>query len=238
MLKNSGKYKLIVKRKNKKNLSMIVEAGTVIVSVPNYYTDDLVQDYVDSKEKWIQKQLDKEKLQPKFVEKNFLNGEKFRFLGKEVYLNIEIGDKNQVDFENDIISVRVKDNLEIKDTLKNWFKNQANEIFTKKTVEFCKILEIEYPKVNIKQYKTKWAQCKRKKLNDNFVYEVSYDWRIIQASLKVIDYIIIHELCHIKVFDHSKDFWSLVNYYFKETSDYKNWLDENAFTLYWEAPTS
>ena len=78
MSKNSGKYKLIVKRKNKKNLSMIVEAGTVIVSVPNYYTDDLVQDYVDSKEKWIQKQLDwvqkQEKLRPKFVEKNFLNG--------------------------------------------------------------------------------------------------------------------------------------------------------------------
>ena len=59
MSKNSGKYKLIVKRKNKKNLSMIVEAGTVIVSVPNYYTDDLVQDYVDSKEKWIQKQITK-----------------------------------------------------------------------------------------------------------------------------------------------------------------------------------
>ncbi len=236
MSKNNGKYKLIIKRKSKKNLSMIVEAGTVTVAVPNDYTDDLVKYYVDSKEKWIQKQLHKEKSQPKFIERSFINGEKFKFLGKEVNLSINLFGKNPVDFENNIISVRVKDNLEIKDSLKNWFKSQANEIFTNKTIEFCKILEIECPKVIIKQYKTKWAQCKRKKLNDNFTYEVTYDWRIIQAPIEVIDYIVIHELCHIKVFGHSKDFWSLVNHYFKEANNYKNWLDENAFSLYWESP--
>ena len=83
-------FELVIKRKNKRGLSIVVEAGTVIVSVPEFYHDDEIDYYINSKKDWILKQLDKEKGMPKFKERKFINGEIFKFLGKDIKLNMNL----------------------------------------------------------------------------------------------------------------------------------------------------
>ena len=87
------------------------------------------------------------------------------------------------------------------------------------------LIGVSAKKLLFGKYKSKWGSCNSNKI-------ISYDWRIIMAPLEVIHYLIIHELCHIKHPNHSKNFW---NYVEKYMSDYKiqtKWLKINSHKLF------
>ena len=129
-------FELVVKRKNKRGLSIIVEAGTVIVSAPDFYYDDEIDYYINSKKDWILKQLDKEKGMPKFKEKKFINGEILKFLGKDIELNFIDGNHTKLLFSDGILNVKTKNKEKRRSAVEKWYKNPAKEIFTKKQLRF------------------------------------------------------------------------------------------------------
>ncbi|MDP2363088.1 MAG: M48 family metallopeptidase, partial [Ignavibacteria bacterium] len=82
-------------------------------------------------------------------------------------------------------------------------KGQALKLAKQKIEEFNAIYNFRYQKISIRNQKTRWGSCSRKG-NLNFSY------RIIHLPEKHFDYIVVHELCHLKELNHSRDFWSLV----------------------------
>ena len=95
------------------------------------------------------------------------------------------------------------------DYLKN--KDKAFEIVRRKVEYFSQIYKYEYNKISIKNQKTRWGSCSRKG-------NLNFNYKIIFLSEKQVDYIIVHEICHLKEFNHSRKFWNLVaktlpNYY-------------------------
>lgn len=82
-------------------------------------------------------------------------------------------------------------------------KQKAINLINERTEKFNKIYKFKFNRINIKNQKTRWGSCS-KKGNLNFNY------RIIYLSDKMIDYIVVHELCHLKEFNHSQKFWNLV----------------------------
>jgi len=90
-------------------------------------------------------------------------------------------------------------------------KEEALNFIEKRTKHFNKIYNLRFNKINIKNQKTRWGSCS-KKGNLNFNY------KILLLPKYIADYIIVHELCHLKEFNHSRKFWNLVaksipNYY-------------------------
>ena len=229
-------FELVIKRKNKRGLSIVVEAGTVIVSVPEFYHDDEIDYYINSKKDWILKQLDKEKGMPKFKERKFINGEIFKFLGKDIELNFIDENPAELSFLDGILNVKTKDKKRRRALVEKWFKNSAKEIFTEKTDSICNELNLNIPEVNVKKYHYVWGKCSRKTIKNNYFYKIYYDWRVIQAPINVIDYLVTHEVCHLIYFNHSKDFWKLVNDYSNDANNLRKWLDFNRFSLYWDRP--
>ena len=82
-------------------------------------------------------------------------------------------------------------------------RQQALELAKAKVEEWNKIYGFDYSRINIKNQKTRWGSC-GKKGNLNFNY------KIVHLPEKLVDYLIVHELCHLKEFNHSKNFWNLV----------------------------
>lgn len=82
-------------------------------------------------------------------------------------------------------------------------KDGALAMLSQRVEELNKIYNFKYNQIRIKNQKTRWASCS-KKGNLNFNY------RILFLSKDMADYIVAHELCHLKEFNHSKDFWNLV----------------------------
>lgn len=83
------------------------------------------------------------------------------------------------------------------------YKLQAQELAEKKVAQFNKIYRFRFNKINIKNQKTRWGSCS-KKGNLNFNYKIAL------LPERIADYIIVHELCHLKEFNHSQKFWNLV----------------------------
>ncbi len=91
---------------------------------------------------------------------------------------------------------------EIKESYKK-YKNVALEIATKKVLELNKNYNFKFNKITIRNQSTRWGSCSRKG-NLNFNYKIA----LIRNELA--DYLVVHELCHLKEFNHSKKFWTLV----------------------------
>jgi hypothetical protein len=90
-------------------------------------------------------------------------------------------------------------------------KNEAHGFTARKLDNFNKIYKFKYNKISIRNQKTRWGSCSRKG-------NLNFNYKIIMLPEKIAEYIIVHEICHLKEFNHSKDFWRLVENYI---ADYK-----------------
>ena len=93
----------------------------------------------------------------------------------------------------------------IKKTIKDYAENKekALSLVKSKVVYFSKLYEFEYNRISVKNQKTRWGSCSKKR-------NINFNYKIVFLPEKLVDYIVVHELCHTKELNHSKNFWNLV----------------------------
>lgn len=96
------------------------------------------------------------------------------------------------------------------------YKFKALKLAERKIEHYNKVCNFKFNKINIKNQKTRWGSCSKKK-------NLNFNYKIVLLPERIADYIIIHELCHLKEFNHSRKFWNLVA---KLTPDYLNIKEE------------
>ncbi len=126
------------------------------------------------------------------------NKGKFFFLGKEVFPRFEAGNLVLEETEN-----KKEFSEELKSAFEDFLFVKAREYIPKRVHELAFLYGFEIGKIRIKKLKSRWGSCTLKK---NF----SFNYALMKYSPRAIDYVIIHELCHTKIMNHSKDFWNLV----------------------------
>lgn len=188
------KYRVnIIKKKNKNTYIRISDENTIVIStnylMPDYKILELINQNIDSIEKMLLKY-----------------DNSFYYLGKKYDI---------------IVNDNVKDVLILEDTifvnndkiLDKWLKKEALRIFADRLEFVYHNFEenIIYPKLKIRNMKTRWGVCNKKGY-------ITLNLNLIKYSIKEIDYVIVHELSHYVHFNHSKDFWNLV---LKYCPDYK-----------------
>lgn len=165
--------------------------------------------------------------------KNYLPEEEYLFCGAKYLLKVIEGEDfiPSVKLEKDEFKVYLPDNMPpdsrsriIKDVLEKWYKNQARKIYLEKLAYYSEIMGLEYNQVRIKNQKTRWGSCSSKG-------NINLNWRVVMAPEEVINYLIIHELAHLKHMNHSTDFWNLVKKYCPDYVQWRKWLREKGETL-------
>jgi predicted metal-dependent hydrolase len=114
---------------------------------------------------------------------------------------------------------------EIAQQLRFWMIDKAEELIKKRVAEYSELIGVNYNNIRIKDTKTRWGSCSSKS-------NLNFNYRIIMAPERVMDYIIVHELCHLKHMNHSKEFWNAVANYMPDYEKHKEWLKENGMKLY------
>lgn len=112
-----------------------------------------------------------------------------------------------------------------KKQLEKWYRKEAFAVFTEKADGYAGRLKVSYQDIRIKDQKSRWGSCSSKG-------NLNFNWRILMAPEPVCDYVIIHELCHLRHMDHSPDFWGQVEGICPEYKQYKKWLREHGESLY------
>ena len=104
------------------------------------------------------------------------------------------------------------------------YQEKACKVFPERTMYYAKQIGVTYNRITLRQQKTRWGSCSA---NGN----LNFNWLLILAPPEVLDYVVVHELCHRKEMNHSPLFWNEVK---KILPDYENqvkWLKENGWKL-------
>lgn len=104
------------------------------------------------------------------------------------------------------------------------YRKAAREYFPKRVSHYARMLGVTYGKISIRDQKTRWGSCSSEG-------NLSFNRRLILAPPDVLDYVVIHELCHRKEMNHSKEFWALVESLMPEYKERRKWLRENGNNL-------
>ena len=240
---NNERLQVHIIRSKRKTLSMSVNKdGSVSVKAPRLFpTDKEIADFVEKKMDWIIKQRNiQQNREDMRLVRRFETDYSFPYLGEECLIEMQKAKKNQFSYEDGKIIIRTPyyDDLltdydaaenkglieKLQSDLKKWYKKQAYAYISKRVEYYQNIVGVTVTDVSIKSRKSQWGSCDS---NGN----LTFSWRLVMARPEAIDYVVIHELCHRKHMDHSRDFWNQVQKYMPDFKLQKQWLEENSVNL-------
>jgi hypothetical protein len=108
--------------------------------------------------------------------------------------------------------------------LEQWYRMQAAKLIKERANKLSAQLELTYNQLIIRGQKTRWGSCSHKG-------NLSFNWKLIMAPEPIIDYVIIHELVHLKEMNHTKKFWELVAKHCPQWREHRKWLREHETEL-------
>jgi len=220
---SSINYELI--KKNRRTISLKITPKGLVVNAPILMTNYKIDQLLQKKSKWIQKKL----LLTSYNEEPFeiKNGVKFKILDKELVVTLKVGVNNiSIEGSRCFISFKsLSDPFKLKKNFLIWIKIYALKYFTERVENLCKKNNLKVQATLISNAKTRWGSCNTKK-------EIRLNWRLIQSPQYVIDYVICHELSHLKFMNHSSDFWQQVQLLFPNYKKAELYLKENGFKLH------
>lgn len=219
------KIKFKVEYKNKKTVSISVEPPTsILVVAPIGMSEEEIKDIVKSRGAWIvQKLFEFRNIEAKKVNREFVNGESFMYLGRNYSLQIHedksFRNPGEVKLFRGKFHVYVKEKSDdlIKAAMESWYREKTEEQVKKRIKYFQKFFSKSPTEIKVKEQKKRWASCTAKN-------ELLFNWRCSMAKATAIDYIVVHEMCHMYYKNHSKEFWDLVASVMSDYEVRKEWL--------------
>jgi hypothetical protein len=156
--------------------------------------------------------------------RQFVTGETLPYLGRELPLEVvekHSGKRITVTLHEARLRVSIpgdippKDRQEaIRSALEAWYRRQAKEYLGPRVAHLARLHGFEYERITIKGQSTRWGSCSSQR-------NLNFNYRLMMTSPAAIDYVIIHELCHLREMNHSTRFWALVAEF---CPDYKTWV--------------
>ena len=208
-------------RSNRKTLSISInESAELIVRAPNQISNQKIQDFINEKENWITRNQSLAKAHAKDTgkDKNML-----LYLGTLFPLKTD-NEAKKISFNGKEFLADLQNEEKTNKSLKTWYKNKFKEVAVPRLFYFAEKHNLQVNQVRIKEQRTLWGSCSsRNNINLNFL--------LIMAPLKVIDYVIIHELVHTIHKNHSANFWNAVEVIMPNYKEAKHWLKENGYKL-------
>ena len=219
----------IIRTDRKKTVSIYLDDSVVRLRVPRTLSEKRIREIIGKRTPWILTKLKAAAEMPIVRAKEFVSGESFPYLERNYRLKVLVGDKPSVDLKYGYLRATVcKTDRTPQETVRamliNWYKEQARIRLNEKTQRFAGIIGVEPRSVTVKDYKSKWGSCSIRS-------DICYNWRIVQAPHSIVDYVVVHELCHILEHNHSSRFWKHVERYVPDYKDLRNWLKNQQLTF-------
>ena len=209
-------------RSKRKTLSLTInENAELVIRAPLRLSIKKIQDFVNEKESWINR---KQAIIENQIKDAASNQNKLLYLGSLFPINInQSATKGLIFTGEEFISNSIEPNP-LSLSIKKWYKKKFREIAIPRVTYFARQHNLMVNQVRIKNQKTMWGSCSSKN-------NINLNYLLLMAPMKVIDYVIIHELVHTIHRNHSNDFWSSVESIMPDYKEHKLWLKTNGYKL-------
>ncbi len=207
-------YKIVRSKRKTLGIKVGLEEG-VIVRAPTHLPVDVIRKKVQEKGDWILQKLEKMgEIEPKPAPKEFMSGEKLPYLGRRYRL--KVNKENNSSKEVDVrlyrgkfyigLSSQINESerrTKIRQALIKWYRSHAQKRIAERVEKYQSKIGVTPAKVKVKHQKKRWGSCSNKR-------NLNFNWRIIMAPISLVDYVVVHELTHLKYPHHSKEFWDTI----------------------------
>jgi predicted metal-dependent hydrolase len=200
------------------------------VTIPSRYAQKYVPDFLQSKSNWILKHLSRETATAAGAEESPPpNLQTVTYLGRELKIVPVTGSSYQsspITLAQDrlLVSAALPGSAPVKPQIVRWLSAQAGQIISEKVAKLCQMVGVTCRKITIRNQRTRWGSCSRLK-------NLSFNWRIIMAPEPVLDYVVVHEVCHLQELSHSQAFWALVARHCPQWREHRRWLNAHTGEL-------
>ncbi|HEX9057167.1 MAG TPA: SprT family zinc-dependent metalloprotease [Ktedonobacterales bacterium] len=207
-----------------RRLRLIVRPGSGLeVVVPRGAPLSAHEPFLREKEQWILTTLDRiARETAAAAPAPLITGRRLPFAGRELTLVVRAdgpAGRYRVGLSGDTLTVTLPggDQEQARVALEMWYRRQAAVIFADRLQIGNRAYGFTYQRVSIKEQKSRWGSCSK-------LGNLNFNWRLLLAPLPVLDYVVVHELCHLKELNHGPRFWKLVGRGCPDYAVHRRWL--------------
>ena len=214
------------KRSVRKTMAISVHLDLAVeVLAPLDTSLDVIRERVIKRGAWIRKAWREFELYlPKQPARRYVNGETHRYLGRQYRLRAEQGEEDSVKCLRGYLHVtsrRAPTPRKVQELLEEWYRGHAHRGFRERVAECCKRASVEgihMPPLFIRKMRTRWGSCSSSG-------RIALNLELIKTPKECLDYVIIHELCHLKEKHHGPRFWRLLGKLLPDYRERRNRLN-------------
>ncbi|QTA84846.1 DUF45 [Desulfonema magnum] len=215
-----------LKFSRRKTLGITVNPDmSVTVTAPEGKETEAIKKIIKKRAPWILKQQRKfENAMPAVPPRQYVSGETWRYLGRQYRLKVCESGAEKVRLKGAFLTVEVKDRSDkrkIKALVNQWYRNRAADYFMGKAVRCHDLLrkyEIPLPDIQLRVMKTRWGSCTGRGI-------VLLNPELVKLPSHCVEYVIMHEMCHLKHHDHGTNFYKLLSRVMPDWEKRKQRLD-------------
>jgi predicted metal-dependent hydrolase len=216
--------KLIRSKRKTVGLEVTPEA-LLIVRAPRNLSRSEISEIIDKESPWIlKKQQFFRANHNRIKERDFIEGEEFLYLGRAYKLRVVHNTADTLILKDNFFYLSEECLENAREIIERWYQKRAYEVVCERAAYYSYISGIKFKQINITGAKKRWGSCGA---NGN----LNIAWRLVMAPMTVIDYVIVHELSHIEIRNHSKEFWRRVGIVVPDYKKDEKWLRDNGHFL-------
>ncbi|NCP78557.1 MAG: M48 family metallopeptidase [Desulfuromonadales bacterium] len=211
-------------RSRRATADIVIERdGSIVVRAPETITDERIEDMVEAKRLWIYKNLAEWRdLNATRVLREYKNGEGFLYLGRSYRLLLATEQAEPLLLKNGRFSLR-RDLVDAGSiagaqiVFRDYYIARGQERIRQRVNYYAPKVGVDPREINVRELGNRWASCSP-------TGNLAFHWKCMMAPQMIIDYIVVHELCHFHHLDHTDAFWNEVDKVLPNYAERKEWL--------------
>lgn len=226
-------YTLIRSTTRRRTTTIAIKDGKVVVRAPQRFPLREIEKFIVEKSDWIKQALGRQQ-QSALPHKKFVTGELFPYLGELVPLEVKLMQRSRpyvmkkpegfLLLEPKGMSEKTRDD-KLREAFEKWFIRQGQIHLAERVAYYADLLGVEYGHIRVKRVSTRWGSCSSEG-------NLNFSWKLILGPPIILDYVVVHEVCHIVHHHHQKSFWDLVSTLDKDYRKHRRWLKYQGWKLH------
>lgn len=221
----------VVRSARRRSISIEVSGARVIVRSPHGISESVLHEFLREKEIWVQQKIHtQQEALAAIPHYSYSAASRLPYMGREVTLVIGTGSSARVVLHDTHLHVllsrrrRLSAPEQTRQLVQAWYQQQALDLLTEKTRVLAAAMGLVHAGVSVRATRSKWGHCTSRGA-------IQYNWQIILAPEPIVDYLVAHEVSHLRHHNHSRAFWQLVESVCPDFDVCRRWLKSHGQQL-------
>jgi predicted metal-dependent hydrolase len=224
----SGVMPYWLRRARRRTIGIVVEAHGLVATAPRWATIAEVEAFIREKQRWVRKRLDevRREARPPFL---WQEGARFPYLGRDIALaRAAWGGPRLAGGRLEVAAITFESAARLRETVVGWLRAAALALYRERVAALAPAMDVPRPEVGLSNAASQWGSCTQTLDGRG---RVLLHWKLVHFEQRLVDYVVAHELAHLRHMNHSAAFWRVVESVFRDHQSARRTLRERGHLI-------